>query len=79
MPVGCCGHIRLFRAHLGCSCRGEGRGRHLGTALRLTLLAPDIVEAVLNGSLPEKATLPALLERLPNGWNRQRSLFRLQS
>lgn len=45
---------------------------YLGTLLRLTLLAPDIVEAVLEGQQPEEITLPALLEPVPMGWVEQR-------
>ena len=43
---------------------------YLGTLLRLTLLAPDIVEAVLEGRQAEGLTLPALLEPLPVEWRR---------
>ena len=34
---------------------------YLGTLLRLTLLAPEMVEAILNGRQPEGVTLPRLL------------------
>jgi hypothetical protein len=39
-----------------------------GTLLRLTLLAPDIVEAVLDGRQPHGLTLPRLLEPFPTAW-----------
>lgn len=45
---------------------------YLGTLLRLTLLAPDLVEAILNGRQPEGVTLPRLLEPAPLAWTRQR-------
>jgi hypothetical protein len=45
---------------------------YLGTLLRLTLLAPDLVEAILNGRQPEGVTLPALLEGVSVGWGEQR-------
>ncbi len=45
---------------------------YLGTLLRLTLLAPEMVEAILNGRQPEGVTLPALLEGVPVGWGEQR-------
>ena len=45
---------------------------YLGTLLRLTLLAPEMVEAILNGRQPEGMTLPALLEGVPVGWGQQR-------
>ncbi|MCA3449653.1 MAG: hypothetical protein INF92_04660 [Rhodobacter sp.] len=45
---------------------------YLGTLLRLTLLAPEMVEAILNGRQPEWVTLPRLLEGVPVGWGEQR-------
>ena len=46
---------------------------YLGSLLKLTLLAPDIVENVLNGRLPEGIGQPALLEPLPAAWEAQRA------
>ncbi|CDK97863.1 conserved protein of unknown function [Magnetospirillum gryphiswaldense MSR-1 v2] len=40
--------------------------------LRLTLLAPDIVEAILAGRQPEKLTVRALLGPFPVNWTEQR-------
>lgn len=40
--------------------------------LRLTLLAPDIVEVALDGRQPEKIQLAGLLKPLPAEWQRQR-------
>ena len=51
------------------------KGLHHSTVnelLRLTLLAPELVEAILNGRQPEGVTLPALLEGVPVGWGEQR-------
>ncbi|MCA3314749.1 MAG: hypothetical protein ING06_16980, partial [Roseomonas sp.] len=45
---------------------------YLGTLLRLTLLAPEMVEAILNGRQPEGVTLPRLLAGVPAGWGEQR-------
>jgi hypothetical protein len=39
--------------------------------LRLTLLAPEMVEAILDGRQREGVTLPALLEGVPVGWGEQ--------
>ncbi|MBD0273463.1 MAG: hypothetical protein ICV73_16235 [Acetobacteraceae bacterium] len=46
---------------------------YLGSLLRLTLLAPNIVEAILDGSQPEGVTLPRLLEPLAPIWTEQRA------
>jgi hypothetical protein len=46
---------------------------YLGTLLRLTLLAPHLVEAILNGRQPEGVTLPRLLEGVPVGWGEQKA------
>jgi hypothetical protein len=40
--------------------------------LRLTLLAPDIVEAILDGRQPEGMTLPGLMEGVAVEWDGQR-------
>ena len=46
---------------------------YLGSLLRLTLLAPDIVEAILDGRQPDRMGLPTLMEPFPVEWNRQRA------
>jgi hypothetical protein len=45
---------------------------YVSRVLRLTLLAPEIVEAILDGRQPEGMTLPALMEPFPEDWTRQR-------
>jgi hypothetical protein len=45
---------------------------YVGRVLRLTLLAPDIVEAILGGRQPTGLQLENLLERFPVGWSEQR-------
>ena len=47
---------------------------YLGTLLRLTLLAPDVVEAMLDGRQPADMTLPRLLAPFPAGWAEQRAM-----
>jgi hypothetical protein len=43
---------------------------YLGRVLRLTLLAPDIVEAILDGRQPDGLGLPRLIEPIPSAWER---------
>jgi hypothetical protein len=45
---------------------------YVGRVLRLTLLAPDIVEAVLSGRNPEQTTLAVLMGRFSVLWSAQR-------
>jgi len=46
---------------------------YVSRLLRLTLLAPDIFEAILDGRQPEGMTLPGLMEPFSVEWGRQRS------
>jgi hypothetical protein len=46
---------------------------YVSRMLRLTLLAPDIVEAILDGRQPEGMRLEDLLEGLPAEWDEQRA------
>jgi hypothetical protein len=43
--------------------------------LRLTLLAPDIVEAILDGKQGTEVTLARVLEPFPVEWKEQRQIF----
>ena len=45
---------------------------YLGSLLRLTLLAPDLVELILDGQVADRVALPALLEPVPLVWAHQR-------
>ncbi len=42
---------------------------------RLVLLAPDIVEAILDGRQPAQLTVKNLLKNVPIVWNRQRDFL----
>src|ERR1700716_4559317 len=44
---------------------------YLGRVLRLTLLAPNIIEAILEGRQPANLELDDLLQQFPIGWGRQ--------
>ncbi len=48
---------------------------YVSRVLRLTLLAPDIVEAILNGRQPSELQLEDLLRRFPVLWAEQRLEF----
>ncbi len=49
---------------------------YVGRVLRLTLLAPDIVEGILNGRQPSELRLDHLMRRFPVEWERQRIVFK---
>ena len=49
---------------------------YVGRVLRLTLLAPDIVEAILGGRQPAELQLEDLLRRFPVGWVEQKAVLR---
>jgi hypothetical protein len=46
---------------------------YLGTLLRLTLLAPDIVDMILDGRRYEMLTLPRSMDPFPSEWSGQRA------
>ncbi len=48
---------------------------YMTRVLRLSLLAPDIVEAILDGAQGPDVTLGLLLERMPVDWEEQRRLL----
>ena len=48
---------------------------YVGRVLRLTLLAPEVVEAILGGRQPAGLQLDFLLRRFPVGWREQRAEF----
>jgi len=48
------------------------RGPFVSRIIRLVLLAPDIVEAILGGRQPAALTLKDLMGPFPVEWDRQR-------
>lgn len=52
---------------------------YVSRILRLTLLAPDIVEAILDGKQPAELQLGTLPEPLSNRWEEQRARINLIS
>jgi hypothetical protein len=52
--------------------KAEGIERgYLGSLLRLTLLSPEMVEAIVAGRQPARVTLPKLMEPFPVEWRQQ--------
>jgi hypothetical protein len=49
---------------------------YLGTLLRLTLLAPELVEDALNGTGPVELSARRLMEPVPARWDEQRAVLR---
>ena len=49
------------------------KASYLSRILRLTLISPDIIEAILSGSQPSTLQLDDLLKPLPAAWSQQRS------
>jgi hypothetical protein len=52
---------------------------YVGRVVRLTLLAPEVVDAILSGRQPETLQLEQLLEGFPVEWRAQRLKFRLRT
>jgi site-specific DNA recombinase len=49
--------------------------RYVSKVIRTAFLAPDLVEAVLEGRAPTRLTPAALTDDLPLDWNEQRRRF----
>lgn len=50
-------------------------GSFLTRILRLSTLAPDIIEAIFNGEEPDGLSLSKLLKPFPEDWEEQRVMF----
>ena len=48
---------------------------YVGRMLRLTSLAPDIIEAILRGDEPSGLSLERLRKNLPARWEEQREMY----
>ena len=56
--------------------RQEGQERaFLFRALSLVNLAPDIIQAIVKGTEPDKLSLARLRKAIPDDWDEQRQLF----
>ena len=47
--------------------------------MRLTLLAPDIIEAIVDGREPSGLSLERLVKRMPVVWEEQREILAQRS
>jgi hypothetical protein len=50
---------------------------YVGRIVQLTLLAPDIVEAILDGRQPTELGLPRLMKPFPGDWKEQRLILQV--
>jgi site-specific DNA recombinase len=48
---------------------------YIAKSIRMTQLAPDIIEAILNGKQPHSLSLTDFMKPFPNGWDAQRKHF----
>ena len=48
---------------------------HMRKILRLTLLAPDIIESIVQGKQPRTLTLQKVIRGFPDGWFEQKNVF----
>ncbi|MBF0589174.1 MAG: hypothetical protein HQL53_08605 [Magnetococcales bacterium] len=48
---------------------------HIGRMLRVTLLAPDIIEAILDGRQPEGVSIRTFRKTVPADWVEQRAAW----
>jgi DNA invertase Pin-like site-specific DNA recombinase len=55
--------------------RFEFSDEHVRRILRIGYLAPDIVEAIIEGRQPRSMTVKRLLQRIPCDWTEQRATF----
>lgn len=52
---------------------------YVGRLFRLTLLAPDLLEAIVNGPQSPHMTLATLMRPFPVAWQSQRNTFQMSS
>ncbi len=48
---------------------------YVARTLKLTTLAPDIIEAIINGEEPSGLSLSKLVKTFPLDWSEQRTFF----
>jgi hypothetical protein len=66
--IGVCQLLQLHRF------RREQRASFVNRLLRITLLAPNIQEAILDGRQPKGIQLEELARTMPSSWEKQEEL-----
>lgn len=49
--------------------------RYIAHIIKLAFLAPDIMDAIFKGNIPEQISLGLLKHELPSDWKLQRDMF----
>ncbi len=57
----------------------EVDGSYVTRILKLTTLAPDIIEAIINGEKPDGLSLAKLTRTFPEDWREQRRFFGVEN
>jgi hypothetical protein len=73
--IACSPEIRARRAASDLAKREGVAPSSMTRVMRMTLLAPEIVEAIVDGREGPEVTLAALLEPFPQQWSAQTSHF----
>jgi hypothetical protein len=66
-----------FRSIEALAAAGKRDSSYIGRILRLTLLAPDIVQAMIDGREPSGLSLERLTKPVPLEWTEQWEVLRL--
>jgi hypothetical protein len=72
----------ISRDSLSVEALADGLGlskRYVNRVIRCALIAPDLVERLLDGSQPPDVTLDKLFCNIPADWPLQRQLFRISA
>ena len=67
----------LRRARIASAEAGNINPSCISQVLRMTLLAPEIVEAILAGKQPEGLMTARAMQLFPDGWHDQRKILQI--
>ena len=72
--------FRLYPSNVNELANAVGKDRaYVARVLRLTLLAPEIIHAVLTGDLPDGFSADKLKQALPVLWSEQKEMLGIES